>query len=81
MNISLYYLLLTLIAPLIICRWTQDEKEDNDSCKEDMTLTDQDGNAHCFEKDSDEEVDVKCLEDDIEEGKYITASLSVVFRA
>ena len=64
MNISLYYLLLTLISPLIICRWTQDEKEDNDSCKEDMTLTDQDGNDHCFEKDSDEEVEVKCVEDD-----------------
>ena len=75
MNISLYYLLLTLISPLIICRWTQDEKEDNDSCKEDMTLTDQDGNEHCFEKDSEEEVDVKCVEDDdtttSKDGKYI----------
>ena len=67
MNISLYYLLLTLISPHIICRWTQDEKEDNDSCKEDMTLTDQDGNEHCFEKESDEEVNVKCVEDDDEE--------------
>ena len=29
-----------------------------------MTLTDQDGNEHCFEKDSEEEVNVKCVEDD-----------------
>ena len=40
-----------------------------------MTLTDQDGNEHCFEKDSEEEVDVKCVEDDdtttSKDGKYI----------
>ena len=44
-------------------RWTQTEKEENDFCLEDITYTDQDGNTHCVEKDSDETVEVKCIAD------------------
>ena len=49
--------------PFISCRWTQTEKEENDYCLEDITYTDQDGNTHCVEKDSDETVEVKCIAD------------------
>ena len=37
---------------------------------EGTTLIDQDGNTHCMEKDSDETVEVKCIEDD--EGKFMS---------
>ena len=49
--------------PFISCRWTQTEKEENDYCLEDITYTDQDGNTHCVEKDSDETVEVQCIAD------------------
>ena len=49
--------------PFISCRWTQTEKEENDFCLEDITYTDQDGNTHCVEKDSDETVEVQCIAD------------------
>ena len=32
-----------------------------------MTLIDKDGDTHCFEKDSEEEVEVQCIADDGEE--------------
>ena len=34
---------------------------------ESMTLIDKDGDTHCFEKDSEEEVEVQCIADDGEE--------------
>ena len=32
-----------------------------------MTLIDKNGDTHCFEKDSEEEVEVQCIADDGEE--------------
>ena len=62
---------------MLPCRWTQAEKDENDQCKESMTLIDEDGETHCFEKDSDETVEVKCMEDDDKEGagKYVLKSM------
>ena len=34
---------------------------------ESMTLIDKNGDTHCFEKDSEEEVEVQCIADDGEE--------------
>ena len=34
-----------------------------------MTLIDKNGDTHCFEKDSEEEVEVQCIADDGEECK------------
>ena len=52
---------------VISLRWTEDEKQDNDECMESMTLIDKNGDTHCFEKDSEEEVEVQCIADDGEE--------------
>ena len=62
---------------MLPCRWTQAEKDDNDECRESMTLIDEDGEKHCFEKDSEEEADVKCIEDDDKEGagEYVLKSM------
>ena len=63
--------------PFISCRWTQTEKEENDFCLEDITYTDQDGNTHCVEKDSDETVEVQCIADGEGVGVFVlTISLS-----
>ena len=64
---------------MLPCRWTQAEKDDNDDCRESVTLIDEDGEKHCFEKDSEEEAVVKCIEDDDKEGagKYIFQSMPV----
>ena len=47
-------------------RWTEDEKEENNFCLDGMTFIDKDGMTHCMNKNSDNTVEVKCVDDEEE---------------
>ena len=50
---------------LVSCRWTEEEKKENDFCKDGVTLTGRDGLTYCHSNAEDaEEEEVQCVADD-----------------